>query len=309
VAVREGDEVRRGQVLFELDALDQQSLVATARARAAAATARAAAAAAAADEVEQQWRRNRELVAQGAVAKSTGDDLEARLRAMRAAAEAANVEAGAVAADVRARSETLRHFRVLAPIDGRVVGKPAEIGEVVRPDAQGPLLQLVDFASLLVEVDVPEARLGLVKAGAPVEIVLDAYPDRRLRGEVAEITPRVNRAKATVAVKAKFRDRAEGVLPEMAARVGFLSKPLDEAALAQAPKQVVPGAAVVDRRGGKVVFVVEDGRVREAAVTLGPPLGDGFELRSGPAPGARLVRNPPATMAEGHAVKEKAAGR
>ena len=52
-------------------------------------------------------------------------------------------------------------------------------------------------ASLLVETDVPEGRLHLVKKGGPCEIVLDAYPDKRFRGEVVEVSPRLNRAKAT----------------------------------------------------------------------------------------------------------------
>jgi multidrug efflux pump subunit AcrA (membrane-fusion protein) len=192
-------------------------------------------------------------------------------------------------------------------MDGRIVGTPPQLGEMLLPGGVN-VLSLVDFGSLVVEVDVPEARLALVKPGAPCEIVLDAFPDTRRRGKVKEITPRVNRSKATVVVKAEFVDVPELVLPEMAARVAFLQKALDAAAMKEPPKNVVPGAAVTERAGRKVVFVVDGNRVRLEPVTLGPAIGDGFELKEGPAPGTKLVRNPPPVLEDGKSIKERTEG-
>ena len=75
-----------------------------------------------------------------------------------------------------------------------------------------------------------------MKIGGPCEIVLDAYPTKRFRGKAHEITPRVNRTKATVTVKVAFVDDREGVMPDMAARVSFLSEELDKAELKAPPK-------------------------------------------------------------------------
>src|SRR5690606_33554026 len=97
---------------------------------------------------------------------------------------------------------------------------------------------------------------------------LDAFPGKRYRGVTREIVPRVDRAKATVTVKVAFTDRADGVLPEMSARVSFLTEELDAEAIEAPPKLVVPRAAVVERAGARVVFVVEDGRVRMTPITL-----------------------------------------
>jgi multidrug efflux pump subunit AcrA (membrane-fusion protein) len=91
----------------------------------------------------------------------------------------------------------------------------------------------------------------------------------------------------------------------MAARVSFLTKPLDPEALKQPPKIIVPSTAVAERGGGKVVFVVEDEVVRMVPIKLGPAFGRGFELTEGPRPGTRLVASPPQTMADGQRVKEK----
>jgi hypothetical protein len=84
--------------------------------------------------------------------------------------------------------------------------------------------------------------------------VLDAYPSRRYRGTVVEIGKRVNRAKASVIVKVRFKDDMEGVLPDMSARVSFLSEELKQESLKEAPKKVVAAEAVTDREGGKVLF-------------------------------------------------------
>jgi multidrug efflux pump subunit AcrA (membrane-fusion protein) len=159
----------------------------------------------------------------------------------------------------------------------------------------------------MVETDVPEQRLQMVKLGTPTEIVLDAFPSRRYRGVASEITPQVNRSKATVIVRVGFVDEKEGVLPDMAARVSFLSAPLDAKALKEPPKIIVPSSALAERAGGKVVFSVEDNVVRMLPVKLGPAFGRGFELVDGPRPGTRLVASPPETLADGQRVKEKEA--
>ena len=110
----------------------------------------------------------------------------------------------------------------------------------------------------MVETDIPEgAPARWSKVGSPCEIVLDAFPGKRYRGEAVEISPRVNRAKATVGVKVKFVDDADGVLPDMSARVSFLTQALDADALAAKPKTVVPASALAERGGAKVVFVLE----------------------------------------------------
>jgi multidrug efflux pump subunit AcrA (membrane-fusion protein) len=139
----------------------------------------------------------------------------------------------------------------------------------------------------------------------PCEITLDAFPDKRYRGKVTEINPRVNRAKATVTVKVRFVDDPEGVLPDMAARVSFLSKELDAEAIKEKPKLVVPSAAVVTRAGGKYVFVVESGRVRLTPLSLGAPMAGGFVVLSGAAAGTRVVSGPPADLVDGQAIKER----
>ncbi|HEX6272567.1 MAG TPA: efflux RND transporter periplasmic adaptor subunit [Polyangiaceae bacterium] len=310
--VREGMVVKEGDILFEIDPADQRASIASASSQTAVARARAQTARANLNEARQQLERAEALARDGIGPKSAADDLKGRIASLEEMVKAADAEARAQGAVVGALNVTLDSFTVRAPIGGTVVNKPPELGEFVGPQPAGIAadmggVEIADFSSMMVETDVPETRLSQVKIGGPAEIVLDAYPNKRYRGKAMEVTPRVNRTKATVTVKVAFVDDREGALPDMAARVSFLSSELDKAELKAPPKTIIPGEAVATRNGAKVAFVIEDGRLRLVPIELGPAFGSGFELRRGPPPGTKLVKSPVETLADGQAVKEKVA--
>jgi RND family efflux transporter MFP subunit len=326
VHVVQGQRVKPGDLLLTLDAADDQASLTAARSGVKAAFARAESAKATVATVQAeleegrlQAERQERLAREGVTASGTAEDLVAHVTSLRRRAAAAQAEAAAFTAEAEARHadvvamETrLVNLVLKSPIAGVVVTKPPQEGEVVSPQPPGVSVdmgsvQIADFDTLMVETDVPEQRLQMVKLGTPTEIVLDAFPSKRYRGITAEITPQVNRSKATVIVRVGFVDEKEGVLPDMAARVSFLSKALDPKALKEPPKIIVPSAALAERGGAKVVFVVEEDAVRMVPVKLGPSFGRGFELVDGPRPGTRLVASPPETLADGQRIKEKEA--
>ncbi|HET9957767.1 MAG TPA: efflux RND transporter periplasmic adaptor subunit [Polyangiaceae bacterium] len=310
VYVKQSDTVKAGDVLFEIDPRDHEASIASARSQAAAARARAVAARAGLVETEIQAKRALNLAAEGVAPKSNAEDLAARVTSLKEQANASEAEARASTALVSALEINKGNFTVRAPISGVVVNRPPEVGEFVGPQPAGLAVdmggvEISDFNTLMVETDVPEQRLALVKVGRPAEIVLDAYPDRRYRGKVAEITPKIDRAKATVLIKVAFVDEKTGVLPNMAARVSFLTAELDAEAIKAKPKTIVPASAIVSREGSKSVFVIDEGKVHLTPVALGPSFGSGFELARGPASGTRLVKDPPANLADGQPIRER----
>lgn len=304
VRIKEGDTVKAGDIIALLDSADQRSTIAAAGERARAATARVATAQATLAEVERQVARDRALAEKGAIAEATLEDLELRRRSLEEQVRASAAEARAAEAELGPMRVGLGERTILAPIDGTVVAKPLEVGELVGPGST--VTEIADFRSLLVETDVPEARLYQIKIATPCEIVLDAYPGKRYRGEVVEIGKRVDRAKATLMVKVKFVDSMNGVLPNMSARASFLSKPLSEDALQEKPKRIIPVSAVV-RRGDDLtgVFSVEEDVVRFTRVKLGSPFQGGVEITDGPKPGTRIVVDPPEGLTDGQHIKEK----
>jgi RND family efflux transporter MFP subunit len=303
--VKEGDSVKAGDIIAVLEESNQRSAIAAGVSRVSVAKAQAETARANVADYNQQIARERKLVESGAIGRASLEDLEAKQRSLAEQVAAADANSFAAQSEVNTLRTGLTDLTIAAPIAGTVVSKPMEVGEMVGPVTR-EVAEIADFKSLLVETDVPEARLHLVHIGGPCEIILDAYPDKRFRGQAVEFGQRVNRSKATVIVKVKFVDSMDGVLPDMAARVSFLSQELDAKSIKEPPKKVVPASALADRSGAKVVFAVDGGKVHMMVVKVGGPVGgSGLELLDGPEPGTKLVSNPPADLVDGRDVKEK----
>lgn len=304
VRVKEGDRVAEGDVVAELEGADQLAAIRAAKARVLLAKAQVKTAKAEAAEMQQQADRARSLAKRGVGTTAEAEDLELRAKAIERRVEAADANVKAMQAEVDTLEVNVEYLTIKAPMNGTVLSKPAAVGELVGQQVAN-LVELADFDSLVVETDVPEGRLHLVPVGGPAEIVLDAFPTERYRGRVREISPRVNRAKATVTVKVEFVDPVARALPDMAARVSFLTEELDIAQMDQPAKIVVPAAAVDERNGEKIVWLLEDGAVRARTITLGEALGTGFELLEGPPPGTTIVREPAETLEDGQRVKQR----
>jgi RND family efflux transporter MFP subunit len=307
IYVKEGERIEKGQRVARLEDVDFKSTLAAARARAAAARSRIQIARATLAETRVQLDRERPLVEKGVSARATLDDLAARAASLQASLRSAEAEAAASDAEARSLETQLDSYVITTPISGTVIDKLLEVGEGVSPGFGTPgVLDVVDLDSLVVEVDVPEVRLAQIAAGRPCEIVLDAYPSERYPGAVKEIGRRVNRSKASVPVKVAFTGKQPPqVLPEMAARVLFLSADADPKLASAGMKRIVPSAAVAQRAGADVVFIYDDSKARMTSIKLGAPLGDARELLTEIPPGTKVVLDPPAELRDGQNVKER----
>ncbi|HUS67511.1 MAG TPA: efflux RND transporter periplasmic adaptor subunit [Kofleriaceae bacterium] len=307
--VDENDVVKDGQLIAELESADAAAQLAQVRADIAAARAKVERARADVSDANTKFVREGELLKRGAGTQSAFDDAQARLATTKAQLDAAQADVRSVEARQSAVSVTLENTKVRAPFAGTVIRKLTEVGEVVgasNTTGTAGIVTLADLTNLEVQADVSESQISKVKVGTPAEILLDAVPDKRFRGEVSSIRQTVDRAKAAVTVKVKFTDQPAGVVPDMAAKVSFLTRALDAEALKAAPKLVAPADAIVDKGNGKrVVLAVDDGHVSELAVAVGAPTGSLVELTSGPSPGTRIIRHPDPKLHEGSAVKEK----
>lgn len=305
VLVQEGDTVKAGQLLFELDPADERSALGSAQARIKAAVARVEASRAELSEAEVQLGREESLVAMGATPLAAVEDKKLRVAALKRQAEAAEADVQVSRAEANVSGQQLRNLRIISPISGTAVTKPAQLGDVVAPAST--LVELVDFDSLLVEVDVPEARLNQVKPNGFCELVLDAAPAEHLKCKVVDFTPRVNRAKATATVKVKLVDPAQRLWPDMSARVSFLANDVDDALRKQPPKKLVAKSAVAKSNDQLGLWVIVEKKIQFVPVTTGAAVGSNVELTLGPAPGTRVVANPSPDLRAGQAVKDKQA--
>jgi RND family efflux transporter MFP subunit len=310
--VEDGTVVKKGQLIAVLEDADYKAQLLQAKADVAAAEAREKRAQADLFDAQRAYDRERVVQAKGVSTPAAIDQATARLEGAKAQLAASKSETQAAKARVEVARVNLENCYVRAPFDGRITQKLTDVGEIVfgamsaGTGGRGGIASLADFSTLQVEADVSESQVAKLAIGTPAEIVLDAFPDRRYRGKVAEVRPRVDRAKATVTVKVAFVDDAKDVLPDMGAKVTFLAKELDAAQARAAPIPAVQADAVVDRGESKVLWVVgSDEQLRTVPVVTGPAMGGLVALRQGPAPGTKVVRKPDGDLRPGMRVKEK----
>lgn len=316
--VREGSVLKAGELIGRLDATDVQAAIGAAQASVRQAEATATQAQAAVGQAqaelanaEVELRRQQELRAQGFVSPQAVDGAERRLAVARSAlaAQQAAVATARSAilqaqAQVQVQQVNQANTEIRAPFDGVVLVKNANVGDMITPfssasGTSGAVVTLADMGTLEVEADVSESNVAKIKADQPVEITLDAIPDTRFSGSVSRIVPTVDRAKATVMTKIRFEALDARILPEMSAKVSFLSRPAT-AADQQAVTAVNP-KAIATRDGQKLVFRINAAGTAEAVpVTPGRTLGEVLELLNPTLKsGERVVLNPPEALKNG----------
>jgi RND family efflux transporter MFP subunit len=187
-----------------------------------------------------------------------------------------------------------------------VLTKNADIGDIVTPigaaaDAKAAVVTIADMDSLQVEADVSESNIEQVKVGQPCEIQLDALPNERFRGVVHMIVPTADRTKASILVKTAFLDKSPRILPEMSAKVAFLSRQVTPEE--EKPFKALPSSAVVNRDGEPVVFIVRNSQALRSPVHLGRDLDSVLEILDGVDVGDQVVIAPAHKIKNGIKVK------
>ena len=306
VSVEEGSYVKKGQIIAQLESDDMVAAKKQAEANVNVARFNLEQARVEMQDATRSFNRNKELLARDFVSQAEYDASEARYKRAVAAVDAAGAAVKASEALLQAANVAVEYTLIRAPFDAVVLTKNADVGDIVTPigaaaEAKAAVVTIADMSSLQVEVDVSESNLEKVKAGQPCEIQLDALPESRFRGEVHMVVPTADRTKATVMVKVRFIDKDSRILPEMSAKVAFLSRPvkLEE----QKPLTVINPHALVNRKSKNVAYVVKDNRVVETPVTVGKRLGDMLEVLGGVKAGDRVVVVTPGKLKDGTRIK------
>jgi RND family efflux transporter MFP subunit len=304
LGVQEGSIVKAGEILARIENRDVGATQDQAQASLRAAKANLEQGMAELRDAEANLKRSEDLARKNFISSSSLDTAKARFDKAQAGVASLNGAIGVAEANLRATNVAVEQTLIRAPFDGVVLTKNANVGDIITPfssaaDSKGAVVNMADMATLEVEADVSEISLSKISVGQPVEIQLDAFPELRLLGKVSRIVPTVDRSKATVLVKVEFVEKDKRVLPDMSAKVAFLSRELkpDERKSVTA----LQPAAVTKRDGKDVVFLIEKDTARLVAVTVGAKIGDLVQV-SGVKPGDKLVLSPPEKLKDGAAV-------
>ncbi len=286
VPVSEGQAVKAGQLLAAIESRDLEAAVRQAQAGVDAAQAQL-------ENARAQHERMVALQARGSATTKNLEDATAGFRMAEAGVEQAQ-------ANLAAARVTLGYARVVSPIDGWLVAKQIEVGDMVSPGR--PLFTVEDLDPVKVVAEVPEAEVTGLAPGDPATVEVTAAGFRQT-GSIARIMP------AGDAHSRTFRCEIDLPNPEGRLKSGMFARVAFERSAAASVREalLVPAGALVQRGQLEGVYVVEDGHARLRWIRTGARQEGEVEVLSGLAPGDHYVVEPPAGLADGAPVEERAA--
>lgn len=288
LGVKEGDRVKKGQLLLKLWNDDQQANTALAQAQIALAARRSNEACIAAGNAEAEARRQSELRSKGFVSPSREEAARTEAEVKRAACNTSKADIDQAEAKLKATRVEQGRVALYAPFDGIVAKIVGELGEYSTPSPPGvptpPAIDLIDDTCLYVSAPMDEVDAPRIRAGQAVRISLDALPGKTLPGKVRRVAPyvlAVEKQARTVEIEVDFDQ------PEQLGKllVGYSADV--EILLDQRPETLrVPTAAI--QEGGKVL-VVSDDRLEERRIKVGLANWEYTEVLEGLQAGERIV--------------------
>ena len=252
IGPREGEEVKKGQLLARIDVSALKTIISRAEASA--------------ELTKDLYDRRKTLFDRGIVHKE--------------ALERAKTDKALAESDLlKAKVEYDRGFPH-SPICGMVNYLHVDEGEFINRGQ--PMVELVNVDKIKIHVNVPELDVRYLNKGQLVKVTVDALPDLRLKGKVDFVSYKADPATKTFRVRVLIENPHHEIRPGMIARVAFLRRMIPDALSA-------PLFALQDKGGERLLFVEEEGIVRARTVSIGVIAGDRVQITDGLDPGDHLI--------------------
>jgi HlyD family secretion protein len=289
LGVKEGDKVKKGQLLLKLWNDDQKAQQTLAEAQRAMAAQRVKEVCTTAASSRREAERQTALKNKGFVSDAREDTARSEADARGAACETARADVAQAAARVSVTRVEQGRMVLYAPFDGTVAKIVGELGEYSTPSPPGvptpPAIDLIDETCLYVKAPMDEVDAPKIKAGLPVRVSLDALPKQPLVGKVRRVAPYVlaiEKQARTVDVEIDFERPADvNLLVGYSADVEIVLSGRDKVLR-------VPTAALIE--GSRVMMLnAESGKLEERKVKAGLANWEFTEIVEGLAEGDRIV--------------------
>uniref|UniRef100_Q47AE1 Secretion protein HlyD n=1 Tax=Dechloromonas aromatica (strain RCB) TaxID=159087 RepID=Q47AE1_DECAR len=290
LGIKEGDRVKKGQLLLKLWNDDQQANTALAQAQITLSAKRAEEACIAALNAEKEAVRQSELRARGFVSPSREESARTDAEVRRASCNTAKADIAQAEAKLKATRVEQGRVALFAPFDGTVAKIVGELGEYSTPSPPGvptpPAIDLIDDSCLYVKAPMDEVDAPKIQSGQPVRITLDAMPGKIIPGKVRRVAPYVSAVEKqarTVDIEVDFDrpDDAGKLLVGYSADVEIILAGHDKALR-------IPSSAI--QEGGKVLlFNADSGKLEERQIKAGLANWEHTEVLDGLKAGERIV--------------------
>lgn len=289
LAVKEGDRVKKGQLLMKLWNDDQQAQSALALTQVETARKRVAEACAVAANAENEAARQSSLFKQGFVSRSREEQARSEAQARRAGCDAAKADVLQAQARVSATRVEQHRTVLYAPFAGTVAKIVGEVGEYSTPSPPGvptpPAIDLIDDSCLYVSAPMDEVDAPKIVAGQPVRISFDALPKQSFPGKVRRIAPYVS----AVEKQARTVDIEATLDPDQAPPRLLVGYSADVEVILATREDVVRVPTSALQEGSRVLVAGADGTLQERKVKTGLSNWEFTEVLDGLKAGDRVV--------------------
>ena len=302
ILVEEGSQVKKGQLLIVLEHNDLDAQLESRQATALRAKADIDEAKADLDYKKAKGERARRLQNKN-MSVSTEELQQTNSAVEMAVAHLIALEASSKlqASQVREAEISVENMRIVAPFDGTVIERPADLGEQVTANQ---VLTLADLEHMDVETDVAENLLSRIVLGQPAEISVSAVPNKHYRGKLRQIIPTSDRARGTVKVKVEILDPDEHLFPELVATVRFLSDKSYQGVDVGKSHLFVPKSALFEEGGHTHAWRVGlKDKIRKIRVEVVATNDELARVESGLKEGDRVVLDPTQSLKDDEVVK------
>ena len=287
LTVKEGDRVKKGQLLMKLWNDDQQAQSTLAMAQVNTARQRVNEACAQASNAEREAQRQTSLRERGFVSTSREESARTEAQAKRAGCEATRADVIQFQAKVAATRVEQGRTSLYAPFDGTVAKIVGEIGEYSTPSPPGvptpPAIDLIDDSCLYVKAPMDEVDAPKIQMGQAVRISLDALPKQSFPGKVKRVAPYVSAVEKqarTVDIEANFDHAPDNLLVGYSADIEVILAVRDDVVR-------VPTSALLE--GGRVLVAGARGQLEERQIKTGLANWEYTEVAEGLNAGERVV--------------------
>ena len=303
VAVEEGDFVRSGQLLCQLDDRELQVDLELARQRLAQTRVQLESVRIVREKLQSQvaaksseLKRNEEALAEGLVSDTDVALVRNQLaefthdeRSQEASVRENQFRVEELEAEIEKVELQIAHAKVTAPFTGTIVKRSIDLGQSVR--ASDELFNLAAFSPLYADVFLSEAESRVVKPGQVASISLD-ISQTSVAGRIVRVSPVVDDETGTVKVTAEIQSPTAQFRPGAFVRVSIKTDTVQDAVL-------IPKSAVIERDGETFVFVTDNDVAHKKTVQLGYENGANVEVRSGVGQGELVVVAGQGSLEEG----------
>ena len=293
--VQEGDKVKTGQALAQLDKTDYMVGKKAAEAQVQAAEAGVMQAEAAFEKMSNDYERYKKLKKQGSISESDFESVESGYKQTEAGLAAAKAQVEMAKSSLNNYNNQLAYTTIKAPFDGYISMKRGEIGEMAAPAA--PMFEIVQTDKLKVDLYISEMEIYGITKDSTAEISFDAYPDKTETAKVNYINSKVDSATSSVKVEFVFNNKEHLYKPGMTVRAKIT--------LPEREHLVVPRNSIFtrDNEVGTVYVKNEEDKVFSKNVTLGGSVEGYSIIKNGLDGNEEIVVGGGRQLEEGQAVK------